>query len=437
MGRCPHTGDGPSMPHRMNRRALLRAAGLGLALPMLESLGVPRRAAPPARGTARRLVVIGPALGLYTPALYPRTPASEPWTSPLLEPLAGVRDQLSLFAGLDHRARNGHEFWRTFLTGPEPRSVSLDQRAVPVIGTETRYASLQLCAGRPGAGEVMSVTPEGIALPMIFGPREVFARLFGTGADQDHAAYLLESDASVLDAVRADARRLKQRVSAADAEKLDEYFTALRAVETDLAHERSWLSAPKPVVAYTVPELNPLASAQMFACAQVMYDLMLLALQTDSARVSTLYFPKFSPVFQLGGRKLIAGYHALSHHNGDEDMIRDLIEIDRTHMTLFAGFLQSLQSSTDAEGRPLLDSTVVVFGSGMGDASRHSNADLPVIVAGGGLRHGRFHDHRRAAGASPDEGPVLSDLFVTLLRALGVETSTFANSRGDLDGELA
>jgi hypothetical protein len=117
-------------------------------------------------------------------------------------------------------------------------------------------------------------------------------------------------------------------------------------------------------------------------------------------------------------------------------MIRDLIEIDRTHMAMLASFLQSLQGSTDAEGRSLLDTTLVVFGSGMGDASRHSNEDLPVIVAGGGLRHGAFHDHRPAPGASPDGGPVLSDLFVTLLHGLGVETATFAASRGDLDGEL-
>lgn len=421
---------------RLSRRRFLEAAGLGLALPMLESVG---RAAPlaGAPGGARRLVVIGPALGLHTPSLYPSVPGSRLPETPLLEPLSGFRDELSLCAGLDHRGRNGHAFWRTFLTGPDEHSVSLDQRVAPVLGGETRFSSLQLCAGPPGATEVMSVTPEGIALPMNFRPRAVFGHLFGQGADQDHLGYLLESNASVLDAVREDARRLNHRVSRTDSEKLDEYFSALRTVEKDLAHEQSWLSTPKPEVDYEVGDVNPLASAQMFKSAQAMYDLMGLALQTDSARVLTLYFPKFSPVFTLDGRKLIAGYHALSHHNGDADMIRDLVAIDRVHLGLFATFLEGLRSRTDAEGRPLLDSTLVMFGSGMGDASRHSNDDVPVLLAGGGLRHGGFHDYRAAAWDSAAERPVLSNLYVTLLRRMGVEAQTFANSNGDLDGALA
>ena len=422
----------------LNRRGFLGAAGLGLALPMLESLG---RALPAEPGSGiRRLVVVGPALGLHTPSLYPATAAAwEDWSTPLLEPLAALRGELSLFAGLDHRARNGHEHWRTFLTGPDPASVSLDQRAAPALGGHTRYASLQLCAGPPGAEEVMSVTPEGIALPMDYRPRSVFGRLFGRGADQAHAAYLLESDTSVLDAVLEDARRLNRRVSRADGEKLDEYFTALRAVEAELAHERTWLATPKPVVDYRVPEFNALASAQMFKSSQAMYDLMGLALRTDSARVLTLYFPKFSPVFTLEGRKLIAGYHALSHHNGDPDMIRDLVAVEREHLRMFAAFVAGLREATDADGQPLLDSTLVVFGTGMGDASRHANEDLPILLAGGGLRHGGFHDYRPEAHEARAPGtarPVLSNLFVTLLRRMGVDAATFANSNGDLDGVL-
>ena len=424
------------MTRQLNRRGFLGAAGLGLALPMLESLG---RAAPALAGAepVRRLVVIGPALGLHTPSLYAASPGpADLPSSTLLEPLAALRGELSLFAGLDHRGRHGHAFWRTFLTGPDEHSISLDQRAAPVLGGQTRFSSLQLCGGPPGATEVMSVTPEGIALPMNYRPRAVFGQLFGRGADQAHLAYLLESNTSVLDAVREDARRLNRRVSRVDSEKLDEYFSALRAVEKNLAHEQSWLSTPKPEVDYELGDLNPLASAQMFKSAQAMYDLMGLALQTDSVRVMTLYFPKFSPVFTLDGRKLIAGYHALSHHNGDADMIRDLVAIDLVHMGMFASFLESLRSRTDAEGRPLLDSTLVMFGSGMGDASRHSNADVPILLAGGGLRHGGFHDYRVEAWEQTGERAVLADLYVTLLRRMGVELESFANSRGDLDSTL-
>ena len=423
------------MPLSIDRRAVLRAAGIGLVLPMLESVGafaLPRRR----RAPASRFVAVGVGLGLHTPALFPARSGRDYDDTPLLAPLEAFRGQYTLFSGLDHNGRNGHPFWRTFLTGPEPESISLDQELAAALGSDTRYASLQLSAGPPGH-DVMSVTREGVALPMNASPYSLFNQLFGEDADQKHVAYLLESNRSVLDFVLEDARRLERRVSAADRDKLDEYLTSLRAVEQDLARQHRWLDVPKPRIDAPPPASATPASAQMFEAAKSMYDLMALALATDSARVMTLYFPTFSPVFTLDGQRLVAGYHGLSHHNNDPLKVRDLIKIDTLHMQLFAGFLEQLAQKRDAEGRPLLDSTVVLLGSGMGDGSRHSNQNVPALVAGGGMRHGLHVDHRAENGESPEGGPVLSNLFVTLLRACGVERDTFANSNGDMSHVLS
>ena len=438
-------------PRACDRRSLLRGAGVCVALPLLESLGAAARAtgvAEPVRPPgALRLVTVGAYLGFHTPALYPSVPpgASIPAgakvhpeypLSPSLEPLAAHRERFTLFAGLDHNGPNGHAFWHTYLTGPNPRSISLDQRAARAIGTGTRYRSLELSAGPPGAGSAMAITPEGIALPMEYRPSAVYARLFGTGADQARTDYLLSSHRSVLDFVRDDARRLANRVGAEDRAKLDEYFTALREVEGQLSAERSWLEVPKPTVEFTPGPEDFLGSEQLFEAAEVLYELTALALRTDSTRVVSLYLPGLAPVFTLDGRKLVSGYHSLSHHNHHPEKLRDLVAIDRRHLSQLARFLDRLATWTDAEGRALLDTTVVLCGTGMGDASRHSNQDVPALVAGGPFRHGRFVDLRSENGESPTDGPVLSNLFVSILRALGLEDERFANSSGDLDAHL-
>lgn len=420
----------------LNRRTLLRSAGAAVALPLLEAL--PRGPRPEA--PARRLVAVGSYLGFYKPALYPQ--ASERLEAPLLEPLAHHRGRCTLLAGLDHNGPNGHAGWRTYLTGPDARSVSLDQLvaaapAGPAVGT--RYRSLELSAGPPGAGSAMPVTREGIPLPMEFRPSAVYARLFGDGTDARHLEYLLDSHRSVLDLVRADARRLERDLGAADRERLDQYFTALRDVEQQLAAERAWLDVPKPEVDFEPGPDDFLGPEQLFDAAEALYRLMALALSTDSTRVVTLYLPGLAPVFTIDGQKLVSGYHGLSHHNQNPEKIAGLLKIDRRHLTQLAGFLERLEQARDEEGRPLLDTTVVLYGTGMGDASRHSNQDVPMLVAGGPFGHGRqgrFVDLRAENGEAPTGGPVLADLFVSILRSLGLEHERFANSGGDLDRHL-
>ena len=155
-----------------------------------------------------------------------------------------------------------------------------------------------------------------------------------------------------------------------------------------------------------------------------MFDLMALALQTDSTRIATLFIAGLGQVFTLDGQTMRAGYHALSHHGNDPDLIRDLIRVETEHMKCLSRFLTQLKQKTDVDGRPLLDTTIVMFGTGMGDASRHSNRDLPTIVAGGGFKHGQH-----IAGDLKDDSLLLGDVFISIMNQLGIETDTFSNAK--------
>ena len=155
-----------------------------------------------------------------------------------------------------------------------------------------------------------------------------------------------------------------------------------------------------------------------------MYDLMALALETDSTRVMTMFLAGLGQVFTIDGETLQAGYHALSHHGNDEEKIQDLVRVEVEHMKCLENFISQLKSKTDAEGRPLLDSTIVMMGTGMGNASAHTNNDLPTVVAGGGFRHGSHV----AVDPKSDGAPLLGDLYITLMQQLGMEVDRFSNA---------
>ena len=165
-----------------------------------------------------------------------------------------------------------------------------------------------------------------------------------------------------------------------------------------------------------------------------MYELVGLALQTDSTRVISLLIPGAGQVFTLDGESLVAGYHGLTHHNNDEDKIRDLVRLDVQHAVRLGKLLRKLRDTQDAGGAPLLDSTIVLFGSGMGDASLHSNRNVPILVAGGGFRHGR-HVVVHSSRGTPK--PLLGDLFLTLMRQLGLEVDSFASASQGLESLFA
>ena len=276
----------------------------------------------------------------------------------------------------------------------------------------------------------MVFTRQGVPLPMINRPSVVYNKLFASGEGRARSEYLLRSGRSALDVVRDDAKHLSRNVGNEDKQKLSEYFTSLRELEQRMARQLNHLADETAKVDYELPPYDPVAPTMMLECEQIMFDLMALALQTDSTRVATLFIAGLGQVFTLDGQTLRAGYHALSHHGNDPDLIRDLVRVEMEHMKCLERFLTQLKEKTDSEGRSLLDTTIVMFGTGMGDASRHSNRDLPTLVAGGGLKHGQHISSDPTASDSKK----LGDVFVSILKQLGSSTDSFSGNTRGIDG---
>lgn len=431
----------PNTPsHRSQRRFFLKAAGVTLALPLLESLtgktlgaGQGLKSAPGAAVTGsrpQRLVAIGNALGFYQPEFFP-TQTGRGYSLPsLLQPLAPHQADFTLFSGLDHGHKGGHFAIHSFLSGVRTMDakgmpdgqITLDQRAAETVGGATRFPSLTIGSedGIHG-GCLMSWTRSGTRVPPIPGPRELFRKLFVNEDEQDRAKAQdrLELQGSILDMVHDDAKSLSRRLGQRDREKLDEYFTSVRDVERQLALSRQWAQVPKPAPGMEEPENNGFVSD-----LPVLYDLMALALQTDSTRIATL---EIAGGFEAAAFGLKKDYHALSHHGQVRENIEGLLMLEKYQMEQFARFLGKLKGMEDGEGS-LLDHTMVLFGSGMGNANAHTNTNLPIILAGGGFAHGEHKAYPQSGlGRQP-----LCNLYVSLLQRFGVEQDRFGTSTGTL-----
>ncbi|MDP3068785.1 MAG: DUF1552 domain-containing protein [Opitutaceae bacterium] len=424
----------------INRRYFLRAAGITIALPLFESLT--GRAASAALGTKagaaigatrpRRMVAIGNMLGFYQPAFFPKNTGRNYDLPTLMEPIAPVRDELTVFSGLDHGVKGGHFAIHSFLSGVRSidaksmaeGNITLDQRAAEIIGGATRFPALTIGSedGLHG-GCMMSWTRSGTRVPTIPGPRELFRTLFvsDSAADVARSSDRFSLQGSILDAVNGDAKSLGRQLGARDREKLDEYLTSVRDVEQQLALSRQWSKIPKPHPGMAEPP-----NTNFVSDLPVFYDLIALALQTDSTRIATLEIAGGFNSSAFGIRK---DYHALSHHGQEPEAIESLVKIEHYQMEQFARFVQKLASIRDGDAR-LLDHTSVLFGSGMGNANAHTNGNLPIILAGGGYRHG---EHRAFPASGAGRVP-LCNLYLSLLQDFGVETNRFGLSTGTLRG---
>lgn len=413
---------------QVGRRHFLKAAAALIALPHLESLAAPAKLAAPAR-RARNLISIGTYLGLHQDAFFP-TEAGAGYTMPeTLAPLSAHRDDFTIFSGLDHRAPNGHNAWSNFLCGQNPGDYSLDQQVADAIGQQSRFPSVQLTVGTGEGTKAMSFTKRGIGLPMIQRPSVFYKQLFMSEADKARMEYMLRSGRSSLDLVLEDALRLQKSVPGGDRDKLDEYFESMRSVEKRMGHQIATIDDPLPNTDYRLPDSDPMTPNLLMEAETLMYDLMALALESDSSRVMSLFIDGLGQVFSFDGEPLKAGYHGLSHHGNDPAMIRDLIKIEKSHMVCLDNFLTQLKEKKDAQGRPLLDSTIVLMGTGMGDASRHSNQNLPTLVAGGGFKHGQH----LAVDREANNAPLLGDLYVTLMQQLDMDTGSFSNASRNMN----
>jgi hypothetical protein len=415
---------------RLNRRRFLRAAGVSLALPWLEALA-PRGARAAAAGPPRRLVCICTPLGLHAPFFFPEQAGRDYALSPYLDVIKDYRHDFTVISGLAHpEVGPTHDSGNSFLTGaphPERRAgfrntISLDQVAAEHIGEETRFATLPLAC----EGFGLSWTRSGAPVPADSYPTAVFARLFLEGRPEEVAAQArrLSDGQSILDSVRDQARTLQPGLGAADRDKLDEYFTSVRELERSLAVAQRWAQRPRPRVHAQPPQ--PIANgADLVGKSRVWFDLMHLALQTDSSRLITLMLLGTSFVPPIAGVTL--GHHDLSHHGRDANKIDQLRRVELALMTTFGDFLKKLKD-TQEDGVSLLDRTAVFFSSNLGNAATHAVRNLPVVLAGGGFRHGQH------LAFDPNNPPPLSNLYVTLLRRLGIQTDRFATSTGPLQG---
>ncbi len=422
----------------MNRRVFIKSSFATLALPALESISA--KASPLAPGVLTkeaptRMVCVGNSFGMYPTDFFPKEAGRDYAMTPLLAPLEKHREDFNVFSHLDHDIKGGHFSTHSFLSGvkmgdakgmPEG-NISIDQRAAEYVGAETRFPSLTIGSedGLHG-GCQMCWTRSGVRVPPMEGPRELFRKLFvNEGAKaQAEAADNFELRGSILDSVWDEAKSLEKRLGGQDRDKLDEYLTSVRDVETSLELDKRWAKVSKPVPTMEEPQNRSLVED-----IPALYDLIAIALQTDSTRVAS--FEMAGTSFDTSFFGFSSGYHALSHHGKKPERIAELTRIEHYQMEQLARFVEKLKTIKEPDSNgSLLDNTMVLFGSGMGNGNAHVNTDLPIILAGGGFQAG---EHKRYPSENGKRVP-LCNLYLSMLQRFGVETDFFGISSGTLTG---
>jgi len=415
---------------KTNRRTFLRAAGVTLSLPILESFGAPASA----QSSPRRMIAINQDLGFIPKQFFPKGEGRNYELSPYLEQIADHKDQFTVFSGLSHPGVDGgHRADKSFLTAaPHPgrasfrNTISLDQLIANAVGHETRFRSLSLSINDPRS---LSYTQAGVEIPTIKSASELYKKMFLQGDQKamQEQVERLKRRGSILDVVMGQTKDLNRRVSGTDRERIDQFQTAVRSLEQRLTEAQAWETRPKPKVDEAMPDY-PKDKKQFFEMIRMMNDMSRLALQTDSTRVITLFLgSQRTPGVQLDDGRSIGGYHNISHHGKDEQKLKQLAEIEVGQMELLGELLQDLKDIEEADGT-LLDHTMLLYGCHMGDANIHNNVNLPVILAGGGFKHGqhlKFNDQVNTP---------LCNLFVSMMQKMEMEKDMFGSSTGTLAG---
>ena len=456
--------------HRvLSRRHFLRGLGAIMALPLLDAM-TPRYARAAARTAAgtkpRRSVFVYIPNGVNGMTWQVTKSGRDFDLSPSLKPLAAHRNDFTVFSGLHHPNGIGqaHVCADTWLTGAKidaqsgrkyDNTISCDQLMAETIGLQTRFPSLELSissgTGRPFGTNTLAFSRDGVPLPAEDNPRTIFNRLFGEvpGGIAAQRNSLLKQR-SILDAVLDDAKALKSTLGGEDRTKLDEYLHAVRDVEQRIERLDAWLDAPKPKVEpkLAAPFQRDVPKAQAGEYWRTMFDLIVLALRTDMTRIVTYMNGSEGNGLAIPEIGITQARHNLSHHNGDPEILDRLAKSDAFIMEQFAHFLDELRNVTEGD-TPLLDRTMVLFGSGMSYGHSHSNGNLPILLAGGtglGLKHGTHIDYNRPhltedytlgydewkslCGKPKDSSARLSNVMLTMLQKMEVDAETFVDSLG-------
>ncbi len=447
------------MKKHLERRTFLRGAGAAVALPFLDAM-TPAFAAP-ARTDAKtpcRMAFSYVPNGIIMPGWTPRTEGTGFELTPIMKPLGALREDVLVLTGLSHingralgdgpgdHARAG----ATFLTGVHPKKtdgadiragVSVDQIAANAIGSRTKFASIELgceTAGMVGncdsgyscaySNSISWKTPV-MPMPPETNPRAVFERLFGDGEiplDPAARARLARQNKSILDFVREDTERLSATLGKSDKRKMDEYLFSIREIERriEAAEARNRESGREVAPSIARPSGIPVEFEDH---AKLMYDLQVVAFQTDMTRVTSFMLAREGSNRTYRSIGVPEAHHGLTHHLNNQEKIDKIAKINTLHVELFAYFLSKLKATPDGDGT-LLDHSMVVYGSGIADGNAHTHHDLPVLLAGGGVGGVRTGRHVRYASETP-----MANLYLSMLELMGVHTDQMGDSNGRAD----
>jgi hypothetical protein len=405
----------------LSRRTLLRAAGVALALPMLDAMH-PAFAAATAAGKPRRMVCIQTNMGILPQFFFPKGAGKDYEPSPYLQRLAPFRNDLTVFSGVSHPGVTGaHAAEKCFLTGtPHPERggfrnwISLDQVAAEQLGNQTRYPSLVLANSNEG-NCTLSYTRSGAPIPAERSAKKLFTKLFVQGKPDEVAASVeaLRQGRSTLDFIGEQSKRLNRQLSKGDRNRIDQYFTSVRELERRLHSAEEWEHKPKPKVDAKPPE-DIDDQREFVRKTRLIFDVIKLALETDSTRLISLFIDT-------------TVIHNITHHGNRPEVLDELRAKEEGQFDALAAFLAALKESKE-DGEPLLDRTMVLYGTCMGSANSHSNTNLPMLLAGGGFRHGQH------LAFDANNNYPLANLHLSMLHRLGVETDSFSTSKGTMRG---
>lgn len=415
---------------KVERRTLLRGAGVSMALPWLTAMR-PANASVAESQTPRRFVAMTLGLGLIGSNLNPETTGADYEASLYLKPLQDIRDRFTVISGTSHPGvSGGHRAEASILTanpvgssGKARNTISLDQYMARHLGNETRFSSLVLSSNGSNSP---SYTANGAMIPAQDSPARLFNQLFvnESASEQKRQAQRVRQGRSIMDLVGADAKRLSFRLGNGDRDRLDAYFTSVRELEKRMAKSEAWARRPKPQVTAKRP-VDIRNSSDFVGQERLMMHMIRLALETDSTRFVSYHLGGSGGVVPIQG--VNEGYHTLSHHGRDEDKLEQLALVESAIVEAWGQFLRNLMVP-DEQGRKVLDNTSVLLTSNLGNASSHDNRNMPVLLGGGQFEHGQHlaFDQKR--------NYPLPNLFVDLMQQVGLEEDSFASSTGTMRG---
>lgn len=416
----------------LNRRTLLRGAGASLALPWLECM-LPRLGQAASPQPARRFVGMMTNMGILPEFFFPTQAGHGYEATPYLDILKTHRERMTVLSGVSlPGVDGGHEAEKCFLTGAPGasrasfrNSISLDQVMAEKLGSATRFPSLPVMIGTGNLS--LSWTRNGSMIPPFTSPVSLYQQLFVEDTTEGKAESLrrLQRDRSLLDGMKDAFKALQQRVGAADRERLDQFASAIRDLESRLAANEGWVNRPKPHTTFAPPK--EISDVNQFAAnASIMLDLVRLVLETDSTRIVTVCLSTGN-LNPKGIPGVSSGTHPLTHHGRQPEKIAELRRIEEAHFQALAAFFDGL-GTTKENASPILDHTACLYGTNMGSANAHSNDNLPALLVGGGFKHAGHLAFDRKSNYP------LSNLYVSLLQRMGLETDAFSTGTSTMRG---